>query len=58
MMRLLIINFEVHVSTYGYKSRDPGFDSRRYQIFLEVVCLERGPLCLVRITEELLEWKK
>jgi hypothetical protein len=25
--------------------------------FLEVVCLERGPLSLVRITEELLEWK-
>jgi hypothetical protein len=37
----------------GYRSRDPGFDSRRYQIFLEVV----GPLSLVRITEELLEWK-
>jgi hypothetical protein len=32
-----------------------GFDSRRYQIFLEVVGLERGPLSLVRITEELLE---
>jgi hypothetical protein len=35
----------------------PGFDSRRYQIFWEVVGLERGPLSLVRITEELLEWK-
>jgi hypothetical protein len=33
-----------------------GFDSRRYQIFW-VVGLERGPLTLVRITEELLEWK-
>jgi hypothetical protein len=41
----------------GYRSRDPGFDSRRYQIFFEVVALERGPLNLVRITEELLEWK-
>jgi hypothetical protein len=41
----------------GYRSRGPGFDSRRYQIFWEVMCLERGPLSLVRITEELLEWK-
>jgi hypothetical protein len=40
----------------GYRSRGPGFDSRRYQIFW-VVCVERGPLNLVRITEELLEWK-
>jgi hypothetical protein len=32
-------------------------DSRRYQIFWEVVGLEQGPLSLVRITEELLEWK-
>jgi hypothetical protein len=30
-----------------------GFDSRRYQIFWEVVSLERGPLSLVRIVEEL-----
>jgi hypothetical protein len=35
-----------------YRSRGPGFDSRRYQIFWE-----RGPHSLVRITEELLEWK-
>jgi hypothetical protein len=41
----------------GYKSRGPGFDSRRYQIFREVVGLERGPLSLMRIIEELLEWK-
>jgi hypothetical protein len=39
----------------GYKSRGPGFDSRHYQIFREVEGLERGPLSLVRITEELLE---
>jgi hypothetical protein len=32
----------------------PGFDSRRYQIFWEVVGLERGPLSLVTTTEELL----
>jgi hypothetical protein len=43
----------------GYRSRGPGFDSRRYQIFCEVVVgLERGPLSLVSITEELLEWKR
>jgi hypothetical protein len=38
----------------GYRSRGPGFDSRRYQIFREVVSLERGPLSLVGTTEELL----
>jgi hypothetical protein len=41
----------------GYRSRGPGFDSQRYKIFLEVMGLERGPLSLVRIIEELLEWK-
>jgi hypothetical protein len=41
----------------GYRSRGPGFDSRPYQIFWEVVGLERGPLSLMRITEELLEKK-
>jgi hypothetical protein len=40
-----------------YRSRGPGFDSGRYQIFWEVVVLERGTLSLVRITEKLLEWK-
>jgi hypothetical protein len=35
----------------GYKSRGPGFDSQRYQIFWEVVGLERGPLSLVMISE-------
>jgi hypothetical protein len=44
------------VRVAGYRSRYPGFDSRRYQISLEVVGLERGPISLVRITEELLEW--
>jgi hypothetical protein len=32
-----------------------GFDFRRYQIFWEVVGLERGPLSLVITMEELLE---
>jgi hypothetical protein len=41
----------------GYRSRGPRFDSQRYQIFWEVVGLERGPLSLVRIIEELLERK-
>jgi hypothetical protein len=33
------------------------FDSRRYQVFWEVVGLERGPLSLVSLTEEL-RWRK
>jgi hypothetical protein len=41
----------------GYRSRGTGLDSRSYQIFWEVMGLERGPLSLVRTTEELLEWK-
>jgi hypothetical protein len=41
----------------GYRSKGPGFDSRRCQIFWEVVDLEGGPLSLERITEELLERK-
>jgi hypothetical protein len=40
------------VRVSGYRSRDPGFDSRRYQIFW-VVDLERGPLSLVSTIEEL-----
>jgi hypothetical protein len=38
----------------GYRSRDPGLDSRRYQIFGEVVGVEPGLLSLVKIIEELL----
>jgi hypothetical protein len=34
-----------------------GFDSRRYQIFLEVVVLEQGPLSLVTKIDELFERK-
>jgi hypothetical protein len=38
-----------------YRSKCGGFDSWRYQIFIAVVDLERGPLRLVRITDEVLE---
>jgi hypothetical protein len=37
----------------GYRSRGPGFDSMRYQIF-RIVGLEWGPVSLVSTTEELL----
>jgi hypothetical protein len=37
----------------GYRSRGPGFDFRRYQIFWEVVGLERGPLSIVSIIAQL-----
>jgi hypothetical protein len=43
------------VTVPAYRFRGPGFDSRRYQIFGEVVGLERGPPSLLRIIEELLE---
>jgi hypothetical protein len=38
----------------GYRSRGTAFDSLRYQIFWEVVGLERGPLSLMSTIEELL----
>jgi hypothetical protein len=41
----------------GYRSRGPGFNSRHYQIFWEVVGLERGTLSLASTIEELLERK-
>jgi hypothetical protein len=41
----------------GYRSRGPSFDFRRYQVIWDVVGLERGPLSLVGITEELLQRK-
>jgi hypothetical protein len=40
-----------------YRSRGPGFHSRRYHIFWEVVGLQRGPLNIVSIFEDLFEWK-
>jgi hypothetical protein len=45
------------VRVSGYRPRGPWFDSRPYQIFWEVRGLERGPLNLLRIVEELLERK-
>jgi hypothetical protein len=45
------------VRVSGYRSRDTVFESRRYQTFREAAGLERGPLSLVRTTEELLEEK-
>jgi hypothetical protein len=45
-----------HQSSWLQMQRS-GFDSRRYQIFLVVVALERGPLSLVSTTEELFERK-
>jgi hypothetical protein len=39
----------------AYRSRGPGFDSRRYQMFWGVMGLERGPLSLMRIIEELFQ---
>jgi hypothetical protein len=38
----------------GLVVKVPGFDSRRYQIFWEVVFLEQGPISLVSTIEELL----
>jgi hypothetical protein len=46
--------WDLVVRVPGYGSRGPGFDSRRYQIFWQVVGLERGPLSLVSTIEELL----
>jgi hypothetical protein len=47
----------IHIKSCWCADRDPGFDSRLYQIFWEVGSLERGSLSLMRITQELLEWK-
>jgi hypothetical protein len=41
------------VRVSGYTSKAPGFDSLHYQIFREIVGLERGLLSLMRATEEL-----
>jgi hypothetical protein len=60
----MLRKIEIEVSKYrgcglvvrltGYRSGGPAFDSGRYQIFREVVGLERGPLSLLRRIAELL----
>jgi hypothetical protein len=56
------IDNSLHCSAYGdrlcYRSKGPGFDPRTYKIFWEVAGLERGPLSLVRTTEERLRSRK
>jgi hypothetical protein len=50
--------FSYHIIVMDcYRSRGPEFDSRRYQIFWQVVGLERFLLSLVSTTEELLARK-
>jgi hypothetical protein len=39
---LYIVQFRLVIRVSGYRSRGPGFDSRRCQIYWEVVGLERG----------------
>jgi hypothetical protein len=60
--KLMCHNFIVDIisplpSSIGRSSWDPGFDSRRYQLFWEAVCLVLSLLSLTRITQELLELK-
>jgi hypothetical protein len=43
------------VRVSGYRSGGPGFYSRRFHIVWEAAGLKRGPLSLLRTTEELLE---
>jgi hypothetical protein len=42
------------VRVSAYRSKGPGFDSQRFQIFWEAAGLELSPLSLVRTSEELL----
>jgi hypothetical protein len=44
-----------YIRDAGYRSRGSRFNSQHYQIFRDVVGLERGPLNLVNTTQELFE---
>jgi hypothetical protein len=61
MKTLLMVHLRLPLWSSGQSSclqiQSSGFDSRRYQVFWETVCLERGPLSLTSTTEELLERK-
>jgi hypothetical protein len=57
VIRFVAILCGLVVRVFGYRSRGPGFDSRRFQNFWEAAGLERGPLSVVRTTEELLVGK-
>jgi hypothetical protein len=57
LVTLIANTLHYYVWAPGYRFRGPEFDPRCYQIFWEVVDLEWGSLSLVRITEEILEWK-
>jgi hypothetical protein len=52
---ILDLCYHLVVRAPGYRSRWPGFGSRSYQIFWQVVGLEQGPLSLISTIEELLE---
>jgi hypothetical protein len=58
---LVPIFYIIYIALPPWSSRQSSWlqilDSRRYQIFWEVVGLKQGPLSLVRIIEELLERK-
>jgi hypothetical protein len=51
---LSFLSFPWMIGVPRYRSRGAAFDSLRYQIFVEVLVLERGPLSLVSTIEELL----
>jgi hypothetical protein len=59
VLTLPIMNrYESSGQSFWLQIQRSGFDSRHYQIFREVVGLERGQLRLVNAIEELLEKKK
>jgi hypothetical protein len=59
VFRFVIVDrhYDLVVRVPGYRTRGPGFDSRRYHNLWEVVGLEWGPIRLVSTIEELLKRK-